>query len=102
MVNPANIQLEGVYLALTAITELLVEKGIVTREELDRALHKAEARATSDERARDLSLSNRDSMVFAIRFLREANGVAADGEELSFSELTRRVGERKRPYNDQM
>ena len=100
--NPANLQLEGLYLVLAALDELLVSKGVVSREELDQALHKAEAAATSDERAQEISLASRDAMAFAARFLRRANDMSAAGEQCSFTELARLVGQRKQPYDDQM
>ena len=97
--NPANLQLEGVLLAIEALQRLLVEKGFIGAGELDEVLHKAEASVTGDERLSQLSSSSRDAVVFPIRFLREA---LASGEPQSFSTLARQVGKKKPPYNDQM
>jgi hypothetical protein len=49
----------------------------------------------------DISPANRDAICFPIRFLRLANRLHAGDEAFSFSELARRVGETKEPYNDQ-
>lgn len=56
--NTANLQLEGLYLAVSAINRLLIDKGLVTRDELDLVLHRAEAVARGDERSDDLSPAN--------------------------------------------
>lgn len=100
--NTANLQLEGLYLAVAAMNNLLVEKGIVERADVDLALRKAEAIAVGDRHAEELSLANRDAMAFSIRLLRLANDKLAVGENPSFSDLARAVGSTKRPYNDQM
>jgi hypothetical protein len=41
--NTANLQLEGLWFAIASINELLVAKGITTKQELDTALEMAEA-----------------------------------------------------------
>lgn len=101
--NTANLQLEGLYLAVAAVNDLLVAKGMLTRDELDLALHRAESSATAEDRMTedDISPANRDAICFPIRFLRLANRLHAGDEAFSFSELARRVGETKEPYNDQ-
>ena len=43
--NTANLQLEGLYLSVAAINNLLVRKGIVTREEIDQTLRITEQTA---------------------------------------------------------
>ena len=98
--NTANLQLEGLYLAITALNEMLVQKGLVSREEIVASLERAEQIALGDYRVEeDLSPANRDAVAFPIRLLLAANGAERD---LSFSELARRVGESKAPYNDQV
>jgi hypothetical protein len=100
-VNTANLQLEGLCLAIAAVNHALVEKGLLSQDEIDLALRKAEAAATGDERFVDqLSPANRDAVCFPIRLLQIANtsGAAAPW---SFSHLAKLVGETKQPYNDQ-
>jgi len=100
--NTANLQLEGLYLAIAAVNNLLVTKGLVSREELDTALRKAEATAIGDDRVvEDMSPANRDAVAFAIRLLQIANHSADEDGTIPFSELARMVGETKAPYNDQ-
>lgn len=48
--NVANLQLEGLCLAIAAINHALVEKGILSQLEIDEALRKAEATARGDNR----------------------------------------------------
>jgi len=101
--NTANLQLEGLYLAVAAINQALVRKGVLATEDIDRALRVAEATATAEERmVEDLSPANRDAVVFPIRFLLAANNSASEDGTAPFSELARLIGETKRPYNDQV
>lgn len=100
--NQANLQLEGLLMAVAAVNRLLVEKGHLTPHEIDVALRRAEARITSDDRFQDqdISLANRDAICFPIRLLLLANG-DEDCAAASFSDLARQVGLTKEPYNDQ-
>ena len=96
--NIANLQLEGLYLAIAATHRLLVEKGIVSREELDTSLRRAEQVALGDYRTEELSGAERDAVAFAPRLLALANGA----EDLpDFSALARAVGQTKGRYGDQ-
>lgn len=101
--NTANLQLEGLYLVIASLVETLVEKGILRREEVDEALKRAEQAAVNDDRStEELSPANRDAVAFAARLLQIANTQGDDPSALSFHHLAKRVGETKRPYNDQM
>jgi hypothetical protein len=95
--NTANLQLEGLLLAIASINNLLVRKGVITTMELEIALARADATAVGDERFTedDISPANRDAVRFPIRFLRAANNSASESEFPTFSELTRFVGETK-------
>ena len=96
--NTANLQLEGLLLAMAALQRQLVDKGVLSREEIDHALAGCEAVATGDDRAlEDLSPSNRDAIAFPIRVLRAANGEAS-GQD--FGTLARLVGRTKGRYGD--
>ena len=97
--NTANLQLEGLLLAVAALHRQLVEKGVLSREEIEHALAICEANATgSDRSAEDLSPANRDAIAFPIRLLRAAN--AGEGGE-EFGDLTRSVGRNKGKHADQ-
>lgn len=99
--NTANLQLEGLCLAIAAVNRQLVAKGLLGQDEIDVALRRAEAAAAGDERFTDhLSPANRDAVCFPIRLLQIANSSGADNP-WSFSHLAKLVGETKRPYNDQ-
>jgi len=102
-VNTANLQLEGLLMAIAAVNQALVAKGVLATEELDHALAICEQTALGDERlTEDLSPSNRDAVLFPIRVLRLANNMAGEGGLPPFAELARTVGETKHPYNDQL
>ena len=99
--NIANLQLEGLYLALAAINNTLVEKGVLSREEMSLALRRAEQIAVGDDRMDELSSAEREAVAFAPRLLLLANDRAAS-DPASFSELARLVGQTKRPHPDQL
>ncbi len=85
--NTANLQLEGLYLALVALMGVLKDKGLVTEAEIERALDEAEAAVDADPIARDRPPSNVHAVRFPIRLLRRAN---ADPQ--TFSTLARGIG----------
>ena len=98
--NVANLQIEGLCMAIAAINHALVEKGVLTQIELNGALKKAVAIARSDERfVEGLNPSSRDAVCFPIRILEVANKETTPRSS-TFSDLARLVGETKRPYND--
>lgn len=92
--NTANLQLEGLYMAVASLIELLKQKGLADQQEIDAALAGAE-RAAFEGKDNDLSVSNLEAIGFPIRLLRLANSTAVEGHPLPFNELTRRVGEAK-------
>lgn len=72
--NVANLQIEGLCMAINAINHALVEKGMLTQLEPNRTLKNAEAIARSDERfVEDLNPSSRDAVCPPIRILEAAN-----------------------------
>ena len=86
--NTANLQLEGLLLAVSAMAEALKAKEVLSQAEIDAVLERAEAIAGSDPgRSEQMSAANVAAVLFPIRFLREANG-ATDG---SFSRLAAQV-----------
>lgn len=100
--NTANLQLEGLYLVIASLNNTLVKKGVLSRDEIDLALRRAEQTAIGDDRvAEDMSHANRDAVAFPARLLALANRVASADEISTFSELARMVGSTKQPYNDQ-
>jgi hypothetical protein len=96
--NTANLQLEGLYMAIAAMTEALKQKGLLDAKEVDAALARAE-RSAIEGIERDLSAANVEAISFPIRLLRLANSTSFAGNPLPFSELTRRVGEAKDARN---
>jgi hypothetical protein len=100
--NTANLQLEGLYLVIAALNNALVSKGVLTRDEIDTALRRAEETAIGDDRViEDLRPASRDAIAFPARLLALANRTASGDEISTFSELARMVGSTKEPYNDQ-
>lgn len=99
--NVANLQLEGLLMAVASINHVLVQKGPVSKEELNGALLKALSSETSQDRAEEMSSSNRDAVNFPIRFLQLANQCQPEADLPSFSTLAKMVGQVKEQYNDQ-
>ena len=100
--NVANLQLEGLMMAVASINNLLVHKGLLSVDDIDIALRKSEANFTGDERTyEDVPLANRDAICFPIRLLRIANNSQGESDILPFSELAKMVGQTKEPCNDQ-
>jgi len=95
--NTANLQLEGLYLAVAAINNALVVKGLLSRDEVDEALSAAEQNATTWDRGQGTLLSgpNREAVAFPVRLLRLANNSADNGGTIGFAELARTVGQLK-------
>lgn len=100
--NVANLQLQGLYMAIAAINNALVAKGVLTREEVNLALGRAEQTALGDDRTvEDMNPAGRDAIAFAARFLALANNSASETDIPPFSELARMVGQTKGRYPDQ-
>jgi hypothetical protein len=100
--NVANLQLQGLLMAIASINKVLVHKGILSVDEIDVALRKAEANLTGEERLfEDMSPSQRDAICFPIRLLQSANYSQGENSVSTFSELARLVAANKEPYNDQ-
>ena len=99
--NTANLQLEGLVMAIASLTQALVARGALTTEEVDTALATAEQTALGDDRLTEaLSTANRDAVLFPIRLLRMAKGSGGEGVP-AFAELAKAVGMTKERYNDQ-
>jgi len=99
--NTANLQLEGLYLSIAAINNALVQKGVLSREEVDHALRTAEQIVLGDDRnVEDLAPSNREAVAFAPRLLALANNMASGTDTPPFSELARMVGQTKSRAGD--
>ena len=89
--NVANLQLEGMLLAFTAVLRSLVNSGALSEAELKAALAQAEQTGLSDrQRCDQLSPSQRDSLAFAARFLSFAT-LPYSGMR-PFSDVAREVG----------
>ncbi|MBJ6987763.1 MULTISPECIES: hypothetical protein [unclassified Devosia] len=100
--NVSNLQLQGLYLAIASINNTLVAKGIISREEIDLALRRAEQSALGDDRLReDLTPASRDAVAFPARLLLLANNSASETDVMTFSELAKMVGQTKGHYPDE-
>ena len=94
--NPANLQLEGLYAAVAALMHALRENGTLSGQDIEAALNAAEKKITADPaRHTKLSPASEDAIRFPLRFLRLANQTSAEGRQLSFSELATLVGQTK-------
>jgi hypothetical protein len=94
--NVANLQLEGLLMAVAAMNRLLVDKGLVSVEDINQALERAKSRIGEAARFEDgISPSNREAICFPIRLLQLANRTEMNGNSPDFSELARSIGQNK-------
>jgi hypothetical protein len=94
--NPANLQLEGLYVAVAALVEALRDKDVLSAGEIDVALGTAEEKLSADPaRKTKLSDASLEAICFPLRFLRLANQASSNGRHLSFAELASLVGQTK-------
>ena len=92
----ANLQLEGLLMAIASVNNVLVRKGMLSVQEIDEALAKVETGLMADEHVtEDMSASNRDAVCFPIRFLKLANLGQSEDSIQSCAELAREVGRLK-------
>jgi hypothetical protein len=94
--NVANLQLEGLLMAVASLNQLLVEKGLLSAAEINNALLKAEASLINDEHfTQEISPAHRDAMCFPLRFLQLATESRINSNGPGFTELTKLVGQTK-------
>jgi hypothetical protein len=84
--NTANPQLEGLYLAMSALVRHMIEKGVLDPEDLHEAMAEARRVAEEDLQTSSLSDSNRKAVLFPIDLLDKA-----DGDVETFRMLARRI-----------
>lgn len=93
--NTANLQLQGLCMAIASINNALVEKALLTRAEVAVALEQSEERALAGEAAEGRSAAARDAIAFPSRILALANSSPEHGPLPPFGDLARIVGETK-------
>ena len=89
--NTANLQLEGLIMAVAAISETLVKKGLVSHEEIGQALAQAEGSVGRPDMD-DLSAANQAATVFPIRVLSLANQASQAGRHYTFADYAQLIG----------
>lgn len=101
--NTANLQMEGMLAAVSALMLALQQNGALTVEEMDRALADAEGALAADpNRPDELRAAHVDGILFPVRYLRLANRLAAGGEFPTYTELAAQVGREKPDRGDFM
>jgi hypothetical protein len=92
--NTANLQMEGLLLALGSLLRALKDKGLLSQDEIEAMLKEAEERATRDAgRPESLSPANVNAVLFPVRFLeRDVRGEDAG----SYSSVAASVGRHRR------
>lgn len=92
--NTANLQLEGLLLALSRLLEVARRKGLLTQQEIEAALQEADLAAQQEMQARNLSPAQAEGVRFPIRFLLAATHLAA-GASPTFGDMATLVAEEK-------
>jgi len=97
LMNTANLQLEGLLLALSSLVSLLRQKGIASEEEICAVLKQAEAAALGDPaRPGGVSAANVEAVLFPIRYLKAAAVNPLEHAVQPFSQVATHVGQTKR------
>ena len=95
--NTANLQLEGICVALSAVLEMLRSKGVISREEIETALAGAEDADRRDAgRPGEMSNANVEAICFPICYLRAANRLPEGEAVAAFSQIATGVGLERR------
>lgn len=89
--NTANLQIEGLLMAFSALNHRLIASGVLTREEIGDALDEA-VQTLSADTSRNLSDANLKAILFPVRFLSDAVRATQDEADHTFAEETRRIG----------
>ncbi|MFG1191523.1 hypothetical protein [Xanthobacter flavus] len=92
--NTANLQLEGVLLALSRLLETMRHKGLLTSGEIETALADAEDACRRDAACRTISPGQAEGVLFPIRFLRAATN-RQEGPAPTFTDIATSIGENK-------
>lgn len=92
--NTANLQLEGLLVAMAQLTRQIAEAGVLPRESIRHALDAAETAILADEQRRaQLSDSQIEAMLFPVRYLATALSPASAGR--GFSDTAADIGRAK-------
>lgn len=89
--NTANLQIEGLLVALARLIEALRRQGLLTQQEIEAALREAEEAATRDCATRNISPAQAEAVRFPIRFLLAGSNMGS-GEVATFSNLAALIG----------
>ena len=90
--NTANLQMQGLLAAVSSILQAIEQKNLLTRQEINAALERAEMDATRGLQHESLSDSHIEAIRFPARYLRLAQGSGT----ATFEEITTVVGQKKR------
>lgn len=95
--NTANLQLEGLYVAIVALLEAMCQKGLFQREEIEDVLARTESALRFDpNRPAEMRDANVEAICFPVRILMQAFQGDSVGRSQSFAHLASRVGQAKR------
>lgn len=90
--NTANLQVEGLLIALSRLLDAMRDKGILTPEEIETALREAGDAAQRDAQTRNISPAQAEGILFPIRFLRVATNLTY-GPAPTFTDMATMIGE---------
>jgi hypothetical protein len=94
--NTANLQLEGVYAVLAALLQALLDKKVLSEDELGQMFSEIERGITSDsDRPAEVRASNVEAMRFPVLFLKSALQASSQGQRPSFAEVTARTRDQR-------
>lgn len=95
--NTANLQMEGMLMAVAALCRLMREKELLKTGEIDEVLSAAQDALAADRlRPDEVSAANVEAVLFPLRFLREANRREGEGTTPAYTEIATAVGRTRR------
>jgi hypothetical protein len=89
--NTANLQLEGMVMALASLCETLADRGVLEHKEIGAALERARSAVEQDD-THQLSEANQAAVLFPIHLLSLANQAHQRGQRFTFSDYAALVG----------
>jgi hypothetical protein len=89
--NTANLQMQGLLAVVSSLLQVMEQKGVLSRQDIETALARAEADATRGFQHGSLSEANVDAICFPARYLHAAQSSGT----ATFEEIARAVGQDK-------
>jgi hypothetical protein len=89
--NTANLQMQGLLAAVSSVLQTIEQKNVLSRQDINAALERAEMDATRGLQHESLSDAHIEAIRFPARYLKTAQGSGT----ATFEEIAAAVGQQK-------